>query len=60
MRLKINLSKVAGDAYGIPVLKFDEVVARRCGRSQALGPLHTEFDNRGNAYTLRFLYLLRL
>jgi len=43
-----------GERYGIPVIKFDAVnygVLDQPG----LGPLHTEFDTRGNAYTTFFI-----
>ncbi len=43
-----------GEAYGIPILKFDAInygVLNQPG----LGPLHTEFDTRGNAYTSFFI-----
>lgn len=39
---------------GIPVLKFDQVVAGVVEKP-GLGPLHTEFDGKGYAYTTFFI-----
>jgi nitrous-oxide reductase len=37
------------DRYGIPILKFDAVVAGKV--ELGAGPLHTQYDNQGYAYT---------
>lgn len=43
-----------GDAYGIPVLNYENTLAGVVSQA-GLGPLHTEFDGRGNAYTTFFI-----
>lgn len=41
------------DYYGVPILPFEESIRGQC--EIGLGPLHTQFDNEGNAYTSVFI-----
>ncbi len=43
-----------GDEDGIPVLKYDATIACEV-KEPGLGPLHTEYDDKGNGYTSMFL-----
>ncbi len=54
MLAAIEGKKYDGDAYGIPILKFEDVLAGTVSQP-GLGPLHTEFDGKGNAYTTFFI-----
>jgi len=50
----IDSKKYIGkDQYGIPILPFEESIRGQV--EIGLGPLHTQFDDKGNAYTSVFI-----
>lgn len=44
-----------GERHGIPVLNYESVMEREVNPENALGPLHTQFDDKGMAYTTMFI-----
>jgi nitrous-oxide reductase len=54
MKAAIDARNFETTVNGIPVLKYDAILAGEV-EDPGLGPLHTEFDGNGNAYTTAFL-----
>ncbi|MFG6115876.1 Sec-dependent nitrous-oxide reductase [Halobacillus sp. MO56] len=44
-----------GEEFDIPVLPYEKVMEREVDPEGALGPLHTQFDDKGHAYNTMFI-----
>lgn len=51
----IEDKKFSGEFNGIPVLDYESVMEREVNPENALGPLHSQFDEKGHCYTTMFI-----
>lgn len=51
----IEKGDFSGERNGIPIIKYESVMEREVNPENALGPLHTQFDDKGMAYTTMFI-----
>ncbi|WP_458415130.1 Sec-dependent nitrous-oxide reductase [Schinkia sp. CFF1] len=51
----IKDKKFSGEFGGIPILDYESVMEREVNPENALGPLHSQFDDKGFCYTTMFI-----
>ena len=51
----IENENFSDEKFGIPILPYEEVMEREVDPPGALGPLHTQFDDKGHAYNTMFI-----